>query len=174
VINSKKKTLLRLLFLSYLPFLAFTPAQALDPNRHISQFGHSTWRIGGSSASVPFTIAQSTDGYMWFGTASGLVRFDGVRFILRPSEINLLSSKIFSLAAARDGSLWVGTDNGLAHWVHQKLIWYADVTGWVQAILEDLLDREGALWIGTAGQGLYRTAYDFGSAMMERESTQRF
>jgi ligand-binding sensor domain-containing protein len=30
---------------------------------------------------VPNAIAQSTDGYLWMGTQTGLPRFDGVRFV---------------------------------------------------------------------------------------------
>ena len=62
--------------------LASSWAWPLDPDKHISQYGHTAWRIqdgffGGRGRS----ITQTTDGYIWVGTEAGLFRFDGVRFV---------------------------------------------------------------------------------------------
>src|ERR1700685_3798256 len=58
------------------------PASALDPNRKISQYGHTAWRIqDGVFSGAPHAITQTTDGYLWIGTEAGLWRFDGVRFV---------------------------------------------------------------------------------------------
>ncbi len=56
------------------------------------------------------SIAQTRDGYLWFATAEGLVRFDGVRFTVfdRTSTPALPSGNIDSLAVAADGALWIG------------------------------------------------------------------
>ena len=49
---------------------------ALDPTRHISQYGHTVWRTqDGVFGSMPRLVAQTTDGYLWFGTIAGLWRF---------------------------------------------------------------------------------------------------
>jgi signal transduction histidine kinase/ligand-binding sensor domain-containing protein len=122
-----------------------TPAQALNSHRSILEFGHTKWTINdGSFASITYTIAQTADGYVWFGTQTGLLRYDGVRCIKDP-DINdrLPSSIIASLAAARDGSLWIGTNNGLSHLMNHRLINYPNLNGWINSILED---REGKIW----------------------------
>ena len=50
---------------------------AVDPNRHISQYAHAAWRLqDGFFKGSPISIAQTKDGYVWLGTASGLLRFD--------------------------------------------------------------------------------------------------
>src|SRR6201999_176936 len=95
------------------------PAGALDTSRQISQYGHSAWRIeDGVFAGTPNAIAQTTDGYLWIGTQTGLTRFDGVRFVswTVPGGKQLPSSRINSLLGSRDGSLWIGTTKGLARW----------------------------------------------------------
>src|SRR5258708_31765822 len=56
-------------------------ALALDPDRRISQYGHTVWRIQDGAISPPTNIAQTTDGFLWITTAQGLMRFDGVRFM---------------------------------------------------------------------------------------------
>jgi ligand-binding sensor domain-containing protein len=65
----------------FLP-LATSSAWSLDPDRHISQYGHTAWRIqdgffGGRARSITQTNPDH-DGYIWIGTETGLFRFDGV------------------------------------------------------------------------------------------------
>jgi signal transduction histidine kinase/ligand-binding sensor domain-containing protein len=142
-IHAARKSFLELVCV-LLPLLsAATPAHALNPIRRLSQFAHTAWKMEGfGDGESP--IAQTADGFMWFGSKSGLLRFDGVRFVPQ-TDINakLPSPVIFSLAAAKDGSLWIGTGPGLSHLVNDELINYPDVTGTVAAILEA---RDGKIW----------------------------
>ncbi|MCX8108916.1 MAG: hypothetical protein N3G20_08935, partial [Verrucomicrobiae bacterium] len=57
------------------------------------------------------TIVQTRDGYLWFGTLNGLVRFDGLQFdIFDENNVpELGSSQIVSLFEDPEGNLWVGT-----------------------------------------------------------------
>jgi signal transduction histidine kinase/ligand-binding sensor domain-containing protein len=120
---------------------------ALDSTSHISQYGHSAWRIrDGYFGGTPEVIAQTTDGYIWVGTDAGLFKFDGVRFVpwRSPFGGELLSSEIYSLLGARDGSLWIGTGAGLAHLINHRLILYQKNEGWS---IEDIYeDRDGKIW----------------------------
>src|SRR5215813_13223093 len=63
-------------------FLASSTVQmaAVDPHRLISQYGHTAWRTQDGFLDRPFALTQTIDGYIWIGTSSGLVRFDGVSF----------------------------------------------------------------------------------------------
>ncbi len=60
-------------------------------------------------------IAQSQDGYLWFGTFNGLVRFDGVTFtVFHPANTpQLPSAGIVNLHLDKTGRFWVSTYNGL-------------------------------------------------------------
>ena len=68
--------------LGCLSFLA-SPARALDPNKRVTQYIHTSWRIqDGSAPDGMFSIAQTSDGFLWFTSASqGMYRFDGVRLL---------------------------------------------------------------------------------------------
>src|SRR6266481_5925092 len=58
-------------------------------------------------------IAQTPDGYLWFGTYNGLVRFDGVRFTVFDGRTpGLQSGRIASLFSDSAGALWVGMEYG--------------------------------------------------------------
>ena len=61
-------------------------------------------------------LAQTTDGFLWFGTEVGLVRFDGNSFLAydQSSKPALPGNDIQCLLATTDGSLWIGTTDGLA------------------------------------------------------------
>src|SRR5262249_58459774 len=59
-----------------------TVTLAVDPNRYISQYGHTAWRIqDGVFSGAPNALAQTADGYIWIGTQSVLVRFEGISFM---------------------------------------------------------------------------------------------
>ncbi len=135
------------LFLAILLVTSAGRIFALDPTSHISQYGHSVWRIrDGYFGGAPQVIAQTTDGYIWVGTDAGLFKFDGVRFVpwKPPSGEELLSTQINSLLSAQDGSLWIGTESGLAHLVNNRLILYQKNEGWAA---EDIFeDRDGKIW----------------------------
>ena len=140
-----------LLLLLVFLFLAVHPAGALDRTRQISQYGHTAWRMeDGVFAGTPNTITQTTDGYLWIGTQTGLMRFDGVRFVSwkPPEGTELPSTRINSLLGARDGSLWIGTAlGGLARWRNGELTSYKDASGSIMSILEE---GRGSIWIARA------------------------
>ncbi len=128
--------------------LALTvPSAALDPQRAISQYAHTAWRAqDGVFSGTPNVIAQTTDGYIWIGTQTELVRFDGVRFVpwTPPEGKSLPNSSIYSLLGAHDGSLWIGSGGTLSQWKNDELINYADTNGRVNTVLED---QGGSIWI---------------------------
>jgi ligand-binding sensor domain-containing protein len=63
-------------------------------------------------------MVQTPDGYLWFGTFNGLVRFDGMKFtVFDPANTPQLPSRaIINLHCDRSGRLWVSTSRGLAVW----------------------------------------------------------
>ena len=122
-------------------------ASALDPSLGITQYAHTAWRTQDVAEDFHGPFTQTADGYFWFGTASGLMRFDGVNFVsYAPPDLKLPSRGYQYLLGARDGSLWIGTTNGLGRLKDGKFQWYSDPakhTGTVK-ILED---KQGTIWV---------------------------
>jgi hypothetical protein len=120
-------------------------ASALDPNMRITQYRHTAWRLQeGAFASAPNAIAQTADGYIWIGTGSGLVKYDGFRFSpwSPPAARSLSGATIYSLTASSDGTLWIGTSAGLVSWKNRQI--QEHVRRRINSILED---RKGRIWI---------------------------
>src|SRR6185436_3918541 len=125
--------------------VAARPALALDPKERITQYRHAAWRVQeGAFEAAANAIAQTSDGYIWIATDTGLVRFDGVRFSpwTPPADDRLSGTAIVSLLAASDGTLWIGTSTGLLSWKDGHL--GEHVSGRIGAILED---RQRRIWV---------------------------
>ena len=74
-----------------------------------------TWTAdGGLPQNSVYAILQTRDGYLWFTTLDGLVRYDGVRFkVFDKSNTKGISSNRFSrLFEDGSGNLWAGTEDG--------------------------------------------------------------
>ena len=132
-------------------------ALALDPSTGLQQYNHRTWsRQNGLPVNGITSIAQAKDGYLWFGSAAGLVRFDGIQFQLHDlhSAISMRGSAVSSVAPARAGGVWVGLENnafgaydGRAFSFHGELHPEATKLN-IRSLAES---KDGSLWLG--GQG---------------------
>ncbi len=135
----------------WLAFVASVPASALVPNLNVSQFAHTAWLAqDGYFGAAPSVITQTRDGYLWIGTGSGIIRFDGSRLLpwTSPDGERLPSNAVVSLLGSRDGSLWIGTRNGLAHFVSGKLVQFPTFRDTAFALFED---DAGNIWFARDG-----------------------
>lgn len=75
-----------------------------------SQLNFRAWTAPEGAPDEFTEIAQTPDGILWLGGSSGLVRFDGIRFVDYPQagDARLPSNDISSLIASPDGALWIG------------------------------------------------------------------
>jgi signal transduction histidine kinase/ligand-binding sensor domain-containing protein len=99
-------------------------------------------------------ILQTRDGYLWLATYGGLVRFDGVRFVVFDRSVEGIGSvRVKALHEDRHGILWAATEDGmLIRYRDGRFLTYNGKNGLpdAQAIrIEE--DDEGALWITWIG-----------------------
>ena len=134
-----------------LALMVAPPVLALNPDLAIGQYLHTSWTQEEGSALPPIeTLAQTADGYLWLGTANGLIRFDGMRFTewSPTSGPALPSSNISCLRPASGGGLWVGTAAGACLVDHGRVKRYPAMNqlpcGVIVSVVEDQLGR---LWM---------------------------
>ena len=105
-----------------------TPAtsSAIKPGQHI-KFEHLSVEHGLSHSGV-LCILQDSKGFLWFGTADGLNRYDGYTFRVYkhdPEDPHSWSKNLVeSIYEDRSGELWIGTADGLNRFKHDTEQFY--------------------------------------------------
>ena len=135
-------------------------AFGLDPNRTLTQYVHRIWQTQqGLPESSVYSILQSRDGYLWLGTQTGLVRFDGVRFT--PLE-NIYASAptnvwIRGIAEDTEGALWFGTnESGVFRVYNGSIKQYSQKEGLPSDTVQCVVAApDGDVWVCTVN-GLVR------------------
>jgi ligand-binding sensor domain-containing protein len=67
-------------FLLLVTRLAHCDAPALSRDHALFELHHTSWTAKDGAPGDVNVLAQTTNGYIWLGTASGLYRFDGTHF----------------------------------------------------------------------------------------------
>jgi signal transduction histidine kinase/ligand-binding sensor domain-containing protein len=144
---------------SAVAMFALVLATPVKASRALEQFRVQSWtRSDGLPSPRIFAITQDTDGYLWLGTPSGLVRFDGIRFV--PWEAiseTKLPGDVLGLMHASDGSVWAAFGNGsIARIQGRQVAIYGEHEGLTPGFLKTFAeDRNGSIWAGGRG-GLFR------------------
>ena len=102
-------------------WLFATAVFALDPQKFITQFAHTVRTEKDGVPADIVAITQTSDGYLWLGTWTGLFSFDGVRFTRFEPQAgeHLPAQSIRRLLAACDGSLWIVFTSGDVYRLHE-------------------------------------------------------
>lgn len=83
--------------------------ESLNVSRMLVEHANSLGEIAG--------VFQDSRGFIWLGTHTGLVRYDGTqlrRFTHMPGATNSISSnQVLAISESPDGDIWLGTSSGL-------------------------------------------------------------
>ena len=118
----------------------------------------------GLPASLYYAVCQSSDGYLWIGSSSGLVRFDGERykiFFSDYADTNSISDNVIvDLVEDDEQNLWIA---GLYQGLSKLNLRTGKIKRYSRLSLDStqgyginglFKDPKGHLWIATAGRGL--------------------
>jgi signal transduction histidine kinase/ligand-binding sensor domain-containing protein/DNA-binding response OmpR family regulator len=154
-------------------FALFLLLWILFPLKSLAQdirFKHLT-NNNGLSQNLVLSIAQDSEGFMWFGTKDGLNKYDGYRFKVfqnEPNNPNSISSNyISSLFSDNNGKLWIGTENGIVNVYNATSQSFQKISlplsqsksknsDGINTIAQD---KTGDIWIGTIGSGIFRIPF---------------
>jgi PAS domain S-box-containing protein len=110
-------------------------------------------------------IVQDDQGFIWFGTLNGLIRYDGYNFKVFKHDLgrqeSLSGVYINSLFKDRAGTIWVGTDQFLDRFdpLTETFSHYhfdvPDSSGLPTTVNQISQDSSGMLWLSTR-KGLFR------------------
>src|SRR5271167_2069690 len=120
---------------------------ALDPNKHITQYIHTSWRIqDGSLPTGMHEIKQTSDGFLWLvSLPDDIYRFDGVRFVKWHLPTGVPFKSASNVVAGHAGGLWVVGHPELVHLKDGVVTAHFPLEGTMfQTVSED---PDGSLWM---------------------------
>ena len=103
---------------------------------------------------------RASNGMLWFGTnGGGVTRYDGRSFTNFTMNHGLPDNTIMALGGDRNGNIWIGTSTGgLCRYDGHRFTTFSigDGTGLNKGIHTMIEDKDGIMWFGSRGQGVFR------------------
>lgn len=96
-------------------WLAMSSAMAQQDSKALSQYKIDNWQTEqGLPMDLVHALYQTQDGYLWVGTAGGLVRFDGRRFttFAASEAAEVANQPVFGFMQDREQALWIAHGKG--------------------------------------------------------------
>lgn len=136
------------LFSSLLGLIVAQPQTESASSSNLHQWGAVTLFHGLPSDHVN-AIAQDPDGAMWFGTDSGLAKYDGRR-VQKVATDGPAAARVRVLKLDRQGVLWIGSDAGAARLINGEIKPIADTQG---SVITAIITPEAGRALMTSQQG---------------------
>ena len=130
---------------------AATPGRVIDPVRHADEYSAVLYNsANGLPTSEANDIVQSDEGFIWIGSYSGLIRYDGTTFERMDSSMGI--GGVACLHVDEQDRLWIGTnDSGLAMLDDDNLRWWGVADGLGSNKITDIEeDGSGTIYVGTS------------------------
>ncbi len=125
---------------------------------HAQELHFRNYKVGdGLPQSQVYSILQSANGYMWFGTGGGLCRYDGHKYTVFNSRNGLpRRDLVYALHEDKNQTLWIGTlGGGIVKYTPQRnpehpFTIYDSVSDiQLKNIYSIFEDDQGRLWFGS-------------------------
>ena len=86
-------------------------------------------------------VYEDKDKHIWFGTAEGVQKYDGLRWTTYTVEDGLVHNKVSAVIQAHDGAMWFGTDQSVLRF--DDTDWTLAGTCRIERIFEA---SDGSIW----------------------------
>jgi len=130
-------------------------AATAPPGRLLADYTHTAWNGLQGAPSDVMKFAQTSDGWLWMATPTGLFRFDGVSFERMDAVQGhrLQSGNTLGLLAGADGSLWVGYRfGGISMFRNGQTQLYTEAQGLPSGAVMSISEApDGTVWAATQG-----------------------
>ena len=125
----------------------------VKPKPFESQY-HNSWTVREGIPSFLWHVAQTSDGFLWLASETGLYRFDGLEFTKLYTSLGQDSSSdktVTGLLPTADGGLWVTYRFGGADFVKSGSVTkYPSEPDFAQTIYALVQDKNNDIWGATA------------------------
>jgi len=113
--------------------------------------------IKGERNYTTHAILQDHQGYIWFGTSKGLVRFDGINYQNFTVQEGLGDNHVTAMCEDNDGVLWIGHQNGsISLYKDDKISLFEPEEGLGTIPVTYLMCcTNNYIWFTTLGEGVY-------------------
>ncbi len=153
-----KKIIISSFLFVFLSFNIF--AQFAGINDYVARTWSTADGLPGNSIA---DIMQTSDGYMYFGTYEGLVKFDGFDFITINKYSEVKSDRKYGFISARTlfedskKNIWIGSnDEGVQKITPTEDVFYTTENGLPNNSIRSITeDKNGNIWVGTASGVVY-------------------
>ncbi len=135
-------------------------AALLSPGMMDPEFVFAAWETSdGLPQNSATSIQQTPDGFLWFGTFNGLVRYDGDRFVVfdEGTTPELPSSRIIELHLDQRQALWIISEFGDATVLKDgQFRPFVPLLGGRALKISNLNEEAGGTFLFNDGEGVYR------------------
>ena len=140
-------------------FLQSPDSGGAEPGPSVKDFVHTVLTAKEGAPADVWAIAQTDDGWLWFGGRDGLARFDGVRFVRvdLAAPDTRMPKAVSALYALRSGGLAIAQLGGGIRLLRagKATLFDTPETRAVGTVVDFAEGRDGILW-ATANNGLLR------------------
>jgi ligand-binding sensor domain-containing protein len=129
--------------------------------------GYQSWSHGeewiaytprdGLADNAVTAVAVDDEQNIWFGTMSGVSKFDGTNWTTYRTADGLAFDLVLSIDFDPDGNAWIGTIMGVSKFDGRFWKTYTTADGLADNFVRDILvDHRGSLWFATQSGGISR------------------
>jgi ligand-binding sensor domain-containing protein len=81
--------------------------------KDVNCFNGQTWKVYMDIQQGIVAIMADTQSRIWFGSAAGLIKFNGDEWVSDPRQLGVPAAPVYQLACDEKGNMWFGMETGV-------------------------------------------------------------